>query len=169
MDSEIIEMTYEPKELKNYLIKRLAHLLFDLQTWITMHNKEQVRGNCNEIELMLIHLFGMRMGQINLIEEKNVRFGKYTKMKYGGYSLTSDADGNYLWLKDGKRVEPEFWLVDNGIGDMRAVKAAFEFQSWLKETGITTLDWMIEADIIPPALLEVMEYSFEGFEIEERQ
>ena len=108
MNSGFNDMVYEPIKLKNYLIERLDHLLLDMQMQMTMHNKEQVRGNCNEIELMLINLFGMNMNQIDLIEEKAIRFAKYTKMKSGGYCLTSDYANNYFWLKDGNRVEPQF-------------------------------------------------------------
>jgi len=164
MNSGFSDMVYEPRKLKNYLIERLDHLLLDMQMQMTMHNKEQVRGNCNEIELMLINLFGMNMNQIDLIEEKAIRFAKYTKMKSGGYCLTSDDANNYFWLKDGNRVEPQFWLPDNGISDKIAVEAAYEFKTWLEETKITKLEWMIEADIIYPAIEVVEKYSLEEFE-----
>lgn len=157
------ERNEELQNLKNRLIRRLDGLLLDLKMWKTMHNKEQVRGNCNEIELLLIEEFGMNIQQIDLIEEKQVRFSRYVEKKNGGYCLTSDRDGNSIWLKDGEKVDPRFRLVDNGIGDMHAVEAAREFQMWLNEYGITRLDWMLEADIIYPALFEVMNYSFEGF------
>ena len=98
MNSGFNDMVYEPRKLKNYLIERLDHLLLDMQMQMTMHNKAQVRGNCNEIELMLINLFGMNMNQIDLIEEKAIRFAKYTKMKSGGYCLTSDDANNYLLM-----------------------------------------------------------------------
>ncbi len=85
-------------------------------------------------------------------------------MKSGGYCLTSDDANNYFWLKDGNRVEPQFWLPDNGIGDKIAVEAAYEFKTWLEETKITKLEWMIEADIIYPAIEVVEKYSLEEFE-----
>ena len=153
----------ELQNLKSRLIRRLDDLLLDLQMWKTMHNKEQVRGNCKELELMLIEQFGMNMHQIDLIEEKQVRFSRYVEKKNGGYCLSSDRDGNRIWLKDGEKVDPKFWLVDNGIGDINAVEAAREFQIWLNEYGITRLDWMLEADIIYPTILEVMNYSFDEF------
>ena len=48
---------------------------------------------------------------------------------------------------------------------MQAVIAAYDFQKWLKMTGVTKLKWMLEAEIILPSLIEVEQYSFEGFEL----
>ena len=162
------EWTEKPEELKNYLIRRLDALWAETLR-PTCHNPNRIIGNCNEIELMLMYMFGMRVSQFDLIHEKVRRSKEYYRLKYGGYCLTSEVDGNHYTIKDGKRVEPKFWLVDNGIGDMRAVEAARDFQNWLKESGVTKLEWMLEADIIPPSLLEVEAYTFDEFFGEESE
>lgn len=163
--SQLYAALDEWQNLKNRLIRRLDQLLQELEICTTMHNKERVRGNCNEIELMLMEQFGMRREELELVEKKAIKFKEYSQSKYGGYHPKSE-DGVTRWLKDGKILNPNFKLVDNGVGDMRAVEATREFQSWLKETGITELDWMLEAEIIYPAIIQVMDYSFTGFDKE---
>ena len=53
----------------------------------------------------------------------------------------------------------------NGKSELAAAVALYDFQKWLKMTGVTKLKWMLEAEIIPPSLIEVEKYSFEGFEL----
>ena len=143
-------------EMKNYLIERLDLLLVETITSLSEYDRIRIRGNCNEIELMLIYEFGLSLDNIKLIEAKVSRAQDYYRKKYGGYCLTGSNNKNSHWLKDGNIVER--------IGDMRAVRAAYEFQEWLKERDIINLEWMREADIIQPSLVEVVNYSFEGYE-----
>ena len=159
------ELLDSPEKLKNYLIKRLDALLADTVNEISISDRVRIEGNCNEIELMLLELFDVNTEQIELLKEKVRRSEEYDRLKYGGYCLTANSDGKHVTLKNGRIVEPKFWLVDNGVGDMQAVIAAYDFQKWLKMTGVTKLKWMLEAEIIPPSLIEVEKYSFEGFEL----
>ena len=159
------ELLDSPEKLKNYLIKRLDALLADTVNEISISDRVRIEGNCNEIELMLLELFDVNTEQIELLKEKVRRSEEYYRLKYGGYCLTANSDGKHVTLKNGRIVEPKFWLVDNGVGDMQAVIAAYDFQKWLKMTGVTKLKWMLEAEIIPPSLIEVEKYSFEGFEL----
>ena len=159
------ELLESPEKLKNYLIQRLDALLADTVNEISISDRVRIEGNCNEIELMLLELFDVNTEQIELLKEKVRRSEKYYRLKYDGYCLTRDSDGKPVTLKNGKIVEPKFWLADNGVGDMQAVIAAYDFQKWLKMTGVTKLKWMLEAESIPPSLIEVEQYSFEGFEL----
>ena len=159
------ELLESPEKLKNYLIQRLDALLADTVNEISISDRVRIEGNCNEIELMLLELFDVNTEQIELLKEKVRRSEEYYRLKYDGYCLTANSDGKHVALKNGRIVEPKFWLVDNGVGDMQAVIAAYDFQEWLKMTGVTKLKWMLEAVIIPPSLIEVENYSFEGFEL----
>ena len=159
------ELLESPKKLKNYLIKRLDALLADTVNEISISDRVRIEGNCNEIELILLELFDVNTEQIELLKEKVRCSEEYYRLKYGGYCLTENSDGKHVTLKNGRIVEPKFWLVDNGVGDMQAVIAAYDFQKWLKMTGVTKLKWMLEAEIIPPSLIEAEQYSFEGFEL----
>ena len=159
------ELLESPEKLKNYLIQRLDALLADTVNEISISDRIRIEGNCNEIELMLLELFDVNTEQIELLKEKVRRSEEYYRLKYDGYCLTANSDGKHVMLKNGRIVEAKFWLVDNGVGDMQAVITAYDFQKWLKMTGVTKLKWMLEAEIIPPSLIEVEQYSFEGFEL----
>ena len=159
------ELLESPEKLKNYLIQRLDALLADTVNEISISDRIRIEGNCNEIELMLLELFDVNTEQIELLKEKVRRSEEYYRLKYDGYCLTANSDGKHVTLKNGRIVEAKFWLVDNGVGDMQAVITAYDFQKWLKMTGVTKLKWMLEAEIIPPSLIEVEQYSFEGFEL----
>lgn len=145
-------------EIQNQLVWRLDQLLYDIHHLIDDVECMTIRGNCNEIELILVENFGFTLEQIRLIEQKSYQFWKYNRGKYGGYVLTTDKSGEHIWTKNGKVVKPSFREPDNGIGDKDAIEAVKEFQIWLKESGITHMDWMIDADVICPAITEAEEY-----------
>jgi hypothetical protein len=151
------------EKYKNELLKKMEGFLSDSYHLIVPYESEQSRDEAYKIECELIERYGMSQEQIDLVKEMCDRFAEYNRLKHGGYCLTGNGEERYC-IKNGKRVDPKFWLVDNGIGDLRAVKAAYAFQTWLRKTGITKLDWMLEADLICPAIFKVEEYSFEGFE-----
>ena len=115
------ELLDSPEKLKNYLIKRLDALLADTVNEISISDRVRIEGNCNEIELMLLELFDVNTEQIELLKEKVRRSEEYYRLKYGGYCLTANSDGKHVTLKNGRIVEPKFWLVDNGVGDPDAV------------------------------------------------
>ena len=148
-------------EIQNSLVGRLDALLNELHSMISSVERMNLRGNCNEIELILVDDFGFTHDQITLIEQKAYRFRQYNAGKYGGYVLTTDRDGEHIWKKGGKTVNPNFRKPDNGIGDEDAVNAVREFRQWLNETKITEIGWMKDADIIYPAILEA-----EGFALD---
>lgn len=141
-------------EIQNNLVRRLDTLLNELHSLISSVERMNLRGNCNEIELILVEDFGFTQEQITLMEQKAYRFRRYNAGKYGGYVLTTDADGKHIWKKDGNIVDPDFRQMDNGIGDADAISAVREFQDWLKESGVIGLNWMTDADIVYPAITE---------------
>ena len=141
-------------EIRNNLVRRLDALLNELHSLISGVERMTLRGNCNEIELILVEDFGFTHEQIILMEQKAYRFRRYNAGKYGGYVLTTDVDGKHIWKKGGNVVDPDFRKMDNGIGDGDAISAVREFQEWLRESGITGLAWMTDADIIYPAITE---------------
>ena len=148
-------------EIQNKLVKRLDLLLYDTYHLISKVERLTIRGNCNEIELILLENFRFTQDQIILIEQKVYRFYRFCVGKYGGYVLTQDRDGNYIWKKHGQVVNPDFRKPDNGIGDTEAMEATRDFRKWIKETGITSIDWMVNADVIYPAIKEVEEYTLD--------
>ena len=137
--------------LRRHLIHRLDALL-TLSSLLVASPSEQtrIRGNCDEIELMLLEMLGMRMSDISLIEEKVQREQQYRQHKYGGYCLTGDGHGEHWWTKDGERLDSDrldFRLPDNGIGDERAEEAEREFLRWVDESGIRDAKWLEEAGV----------------------
>ena len=137
--------------LRCHLIRRLDALL-TLSSLLVASPSEQtrIRGNCDEIELMLLEMFGMRMSDISLIEEKVHQERQYQKHKYGGYCLTGDGHGERWWMKDGERLDSDkldFRLSDNGIGDEQAEQAERDFLRWINESGIREVAWMEEAGV----------------------
>ena len=145
-------------EFKNHLIKRLSSLLSEMHMIVASPSEQQrIRGNCNEIELMLIELFGITGEQIALIEAKACKEHEYLSKKHGGYCLTGDGQGNHWWLKDHERVDTErlnFCLSDNGIGDERARQAEADFRKWIAESGIEDATWLSDAGVTLPCLSE---------------
>ena len=152
------EYLQEPSKLKNHLIHRLDLLLGEMYMLIASPIEQQhIRGNCNEIEILLIEFFGMTGEQIDLIEEKARKEREYFSKKHGGYCLTGDGKGNHWWLKDHERVDTEklnFCLTDNGVGDERARQAEANFRQWISESGIDEAEWLQEADVTLPRLSE---------------
>lgn len=145
-----------PEELKRHLIRRLDLLLGEMHGLVASPSDQQrIRGNCNEIELMLIELFGMRMADIDLIEAKAWRERRYFEGKHGGYCLTGDGEGGHRWLRGSEPVDSErlsFRLSDNGIGDERARQAEADFRNWVAESGIGDAEWLRDAGVELPRL-----------------
>lgn len=152
------EILIDPERLQKHLIRRLDSLLSEMHMIIASPVEQtRIRGNCNEIEMMLIELFGMTGRQIDLIEAKARKEHEYLSKKHGGYCLTGDGQGNHWWLKGNEQVDTErlnFCLSDNGIGDERARQAEADFRKWIAESDIEDATWLSDAGVTLPRLSE---------------
>lgn len=145
-----------PDRLRKHLIQKLDRLLVDTVRLDTpLYERTRIRGNCDEIEALLKMLFDITDEQLNLLEEKVIETERYLSQKSRGYMLDDDGNGNKVWFKDGKQVEPHFWLADNGIGDEQARKAEEEFKAWLIDHDIANNEWMLEAGVVPSRIIEL--------------
>ena len=139
----------EDTKLKNELLFRLHLLWWDYYKPTTDgYERLNLYGHCEELGLLLLELFGVSAADLDLVKEYTHQFVVYHQKKEGGYCLTSDCNGNRICLKDGKVVDPKFWLPDNGIGDERALEAENVFNAWKAEHRIDEREWMKEADIV---------------------
>lgn len=139
----------EDTKLKNELLFRLHLLWWDYYEPTTPgYERQKLHGHCDELGLLLLEHFGVRAVDLDLVKEYTHQFVEYHLKKEGGYCLTSDCEGNMICIKDGKVVEPKFWLPDNGIGDERALEAERTFNAWKAENKIDELEWMKDAGIV---------------------
>lgn len=150
------EYLQDPEKMKNHLIRRLDSLLTEMHMLVASPTEQtRIRGNCNEIEIMLVEFYGLRMADIDLMEAKAWQEHRYLVGKHGGYCLTGDGNGNHWWLKGHERVDSDalnFRLPDNGIGDKLASKAEAEFRKWIAESGIEEAEWLRKAGVTLPKL-----------------